>query len=92
MRNPNKSPPTIAGGRWTHRPLPATTSEGGIREGQVAVGAIFPDLDPITTRLDRIADVGEGVKVAMLSLAGALVLHTVVLIAIRPRCADQRKG
>jgi len=51
---------------------------------QVAIGALFPDLAPITERFDRVAEVGKGVRNAMLILAGALVLHTIVLIATRP--------
>ena len=51
---------------------------------EVAIGALFPDLAPITQRFDRVAEVGIGVRNAMLVLAGALVLHTIVLIATRP--------
>lgn len=48
------------------------------------IGALLPDLTPITERVDQLAEVGKGLKTAMLVLAGALVLHTVVLIATRP--------
>jgi hypothetical protein len=50
----------------------------------IAVGALFPDLAPVAQQFDRLVDVGKGVKTAMLILAGALVLHTIVLIATRP--------
>jgi hypothetical protein len=52
---------------------------------EVAIGALFPDLAPITQRFDRLAEVGKDVRTAMLILAGALVLHTIVLIATRSR-------
>jgi len=50
----------------------------------VAIGAFFPDIDPVAQRLDRVATVGQGVKTAVLILAGTLVVHTFVLIVTRP--------
>jgi hypothetical protein len=52
---------------------------------EIAIGALLPDLAPITERFDRLAEAGKGVRTAMLILAGALVLHTIVLIATRSR-------
>jgi hypothetical protein len=49
----------------------------------VAVAGLLPDLKPVTERFDRLVEVGKGVRTGMLILAGALVLHTVVIIATR---------
>ncbi len=59
--------------------------ENTIQPRTDGVGALLPDPTPITERLDRVVEVGKGVRTAMLILAGALVLHAIVVVAKRPR-------
>ena len=59
--------------------------ESTIQQRTEGVGALLPDPAPITERLDRVVEVGKGVRTAMLILAGALVLHAIVVVAKRPR-------
>lgn len=52
---------------------------------QNKVAGLLPDLKPLSDRADSLIALGEGLKTAMIWLAVAIGVHTVVTIVMRPK-------